>query len=241
MNSNEIVSAQKLELTSSGASWGAADEMTVDDFIISKVLLMQGLSEQVTEGNARMGEYRDSVSGELYAGVGENFEVIVFHREMTWTVFKDDKYIETIPVNDSNRDLPTKEGNIERNKTFNYYMLPVKQLSLMKEGATPVIISMKRSGIRTAKTLQKYFHQLKAQGLPSAAKVICLAAKKESNELGTFYTPTFSEGRDSTKEEIDIAYHWYQIIKKASAEGKIKVDNSEDKKPIKLDEDTIPF
>lgn len=235
-------------------AWGAADEVTPDDFLISKALLMQPLSEFVVNGlpegeNAEVGEYRDSISGDLLGKTGEFFEVLIFHRDMTWVIFEGDplKYKETVRLTDENRDWPIVEGDIQRNKTFNFYCLNAKTAT--QPDVVPIVISLKRTGLRTAKKLQMHFGKLKSKNLPSVEKVIQFKSIKRTNDRGqTFFVADYEVGRDATKEEKTAAWRWYENVKMALAEGRARVDDSDEvaknkKKPEGGEEDDgdVPF
>lgn len=245
--SNEVGEAKSTELaTLPEGAWGAADEMTADDFLIGKALIMQALSEMVTEGEASPGQYRNSLTGELYADVDETFDAICFFRDLTWVVFEGGEYKETIPVKDENRRLPIEEGDIRRDKTFNFYLLSVNDLAENPGSAAPVILSLKRTGVRTAKAIQTFFGNLAADKKPSAAYVIRLGTKKVKGEKGTYHVATFNPGRETTKEEQLVAYKWYKTILEAKKEQKIRVhDESEIDAPgasnSDEDDDDIPF
>ena len=245
----ELVEAKSREVALPSGAWGAADEVTPDDFLISKVLLMQALSDQVVNGDAKMGQYRDSVTGELYAAEDENFEALCIYRDMTWVVFEDGEYKETVPLTDENRNLPIEDGKIQRNKTFNFYLLPLKGIEESPASVVPAVLSLKRTGLRTAKAMQTHYNRLAAENLPSAHKVTLLGSSKKTNDRGTFAVPTFSVGRETTREEQLVAYQWYKNLVEAKKKNKVRVDDSDEKrgagrseKPTQeLDDEDIPF
>ena len=207
-------------------AWEGTDDYKPEDILISKALLMQPLSELVTDGNAQAGEYRDSISGDLFANEKKVFTAVVFDRFMTWVEFEDGKYIRTIPLTHENENLPIQDGNIERNKTYNFYMLP--ESILEDADAMPVVFSLKRTGVLTAKKMQTAFWKLTMINQPLAAIICEFTAIKKTNDKGTFYVAEFKQGRETTKEERETAYKWHLSLKKAREAGTVKVDDSDE-------------
>ena len=72
---------------------GDTDSMAVDnsDVQIPKVLVMQGLSNHVTNELRNVGEIADSVTGELLVPRGESREALLFEPFKTWVVFQNIK------------------------------------------------------------------------------------------------------------------------------------------------------
>lgn len=224
--------------------WGAAEELTSDDFLISRISVTQPLSKIVLEGEASVGELRDSVTKELLAKQGEVYEVIIFYRILNWVILKNGNYLKTEPVTVENTNLLSEEfvngEKIERIKTFNFYCLPIKD----GIAAQPKVLVMKKASIMKAKELQMFFGKLASLKKPSASVVIELFPIKQIRKEHTFFACNFKIGRETTKDELGLAYRWYQSMKNVKNVIVDKIEEDEDvSHPVSnvVDDDSIPF
>lgn len=230
----EVTKKQETELATSTNldSWGGGPEVTSNDFAIPKILVMQGLSDLVTEGVAKFGEFRDNINGELLGSIEKPMEIIPFHVEKVWVVLKknedgDFEYDSTIPVDRTNENwewtgLDEDGHEVRRDRTLNFYVLLPEEV---KNGdAMPYVISFRRTSSRAGKKLmtQMYVRNRQAKKVP-AAKVMNLVGRKEKNDKGTFVVLDVKVSRESTSEEVASAFEFFKLIQ----EGKGKVDNSD--------------
>lgn len=235
--------------------WGAIDDFGTDDFLITKVFQMQGLSKLVREEKARMGEWRDSVSNELLCAKEAEFEVIIFSAYRNILVSRLDpvsqkyKWVKTEALTPENSDFEfesqTMEGTFRRQMQYNYFLLPASDVNTM-----PLVLSLSSTKTKTAKRLATMMGKMKAKGLPSAAITFRLKSVNETNELGEWYGIEVSQGRPTTKEELQIAFDWYTRIKsdsritvhEASEMGEPSaVQGNSSSEPISGHQDDIPF
>lgn len=238
--SKEVAKKEKNEVGMPQGAWGAAENIGVDEVSLSKILLMQPLSDLVDAGKAKAGEFRDNVSGELVGGEDKPFEVMIIHRYLTWTIFDGPKYDKTVPVTDENRDWGYyAEGDVTRSKTFNFYCVFPDNLERL-----PAVMSLKNMAANTARAMQTYFMELRTKDKSSAASVLSFVSEKQENDKGKFYVPKFTVARDATPEELAKAYEWYQFVRQLEDANKLRVsdDNeSVDKKPALKEDEGVPF
>lgn len=226
------------EMTAQG--WGDTGVVMGQDIVLAKILPMQGLSELVADGKARMGEMRDSLTGALIAGIDQAFEFLPFHVEKFWDIMTDDgagnfKWDRTEPLVEVpgapgyNDNLPWEfeEAGLKarRVRRMNFYGLLASQV---KSGeAIPYILAFKSMSFKEGKKLftQMYMRNRRAN-LPPCAYVIAIKGVKRENDKGKFIVPTMELGRKATAEEVKQCYEWMQLIKK----GGVKVDDSDLKK-----------
>ena len=115
---SEIVE-KKNEVAMPTGSWGAADNLNVDEITLGRIWLMQALSGFVTDERAKQGEYRDSVSGDLLGDSKNPLEIMILGRYLTWMIMDGQEYKETLPVTDKNRGWSYHaEGGVTRSKTL---------------------------------------------------------------------------------------------------------------------------
>ena len=215
-----------LTVGASDGAWGSED-IGSDDITIPKILLMQPMSELVTDGIAKIGEFRSSLEKDKKLGDAETpLEVITFGSFKTWIEFKDGEYLATKKFTPENAELPLEEvaedgAIITRDKVLNFYCLVPKDVT--NNEAFPFVLSCRRTSYNAGKTIATHIKKLQMFKKPSAAKVFTLKSNKETNDKGTFFTIQVDVGRDSTKTELETAYEWYKLL----AKSKVKVDDSD--------------
>ena len=222
----ELAEAQDL------ASWGE-EEVTHNDVIIPKILAMQGLSELVTDGKAMFGEFRNSVTGDLLAKLGEDIEFIPVKRDKVWINFKYDEKADKFEfdgiesITRHNEDAPLEFKNEDgilcrRDRTFNFYVLLTRDL---EQGVVqPYVLSFRRTSLRAGKVLgtQMYITNKNAGKIP-AAVAMKLSGKKDSNDKGTFIRMVVETSRDATAQEQGSAFQILKLIQS----GEARVDDSD--------------
>lgn len=207
-------------------AWGA-ENVTSEQIIIPKIMLMQPMSELVTEGIARIGEFRSSLEKDKCLGSDKSpVEVIIFGSFNTWNVFIDNEYATSVPITVDNVHSPREEvgpngEKITRSRVLNFYCLLPKDI---KSGeAFPFVLSCKGTSEKAGRTLSTHFMKLKMFKKPTAAWVFGVKSVKETNDKGTFFVMDVEKLRDSTPEEVAAAYDWYTVLQKSA----VKVDDSE--------------
>lgn len=216
--------------------WGVPTSMSTQDMVIPKILPMQGLSQLVSDGIAKMGEFRDSISNELLGSIDAPVELIPFFLQKAWDIMEEDgkgnyKWARTVPLIDNPvaagyNDNWTWEGEengvaIKRVRRMNFFVLVRSQIGT---GAMPYVLSFKSTSLKEGKKLftEMYVRGIRA-GLPPAAHSYMLGGKKEKNDKGTFVVPTMTRASRTNPEELQECLHWIRLINSGAA----KVDNSD--------------
>lgn len=232
----EVAKKEANEVGMPTGAWGAADNIGADEVSLSKILLMQPLSELVSDDKAVAGEFRDSSSGALLGDGKKPMEIQIIHRYLTWTIFENGKYSKTIPVTDENRNWSYfGDDGTTRSKTFNFYCV-----SPSDSTRVPRVMSLKNMAASCARSIQTYFMELGAQDKPSASVVLSFTSEKQKNDKGTYHVPTFSIARDATADELANAYEKYQFVRKLEQANKIVVAD-EDEVVVNASTDDVPF
>lgn len=212
------------------SAWGV-QELTSKDIIIPKILVMQGLSKMVTDGNAKMGEFRDSLNGEVMGTFDkEPFEFVPFYMEKVWVIFEEKngtmKFSRTVPIDASNENWEIEETiagvKVRRDRTMNFYVLRPSEVA--KGAAVPYILSFRRTSARTGQKIatQMFLKNIKAGKTP-ASMVMSLSGTKQTNDKGTFIVTDATTTRPSTPDEITEAFAWVKQVKA----GRTKADTSD--------------
>lgn len=214
------------------SAWSdGAPTISKNDLIISKVLLMQGMSKLVTEGSARMGEIRDSVTGEMLADVGQTLEIVPFLCKKFWVQFsKGEKALEyagkvevvdnpSDPYYNADWDWETPEGRNDYAYEF-FVLVPGETM--------PKIVSFRRTGLKAGK---KMFNQMyilnREKDLPPPGYKMKLSGRKVVSDEGTYMVWDVERGDLTSTEELAGAFKVYQQITKGMQSGSVKVDDSD--------------
>jgi len=197
---------------SESATWGATTSDS-EDIIIPKAMLMQAMSEFVSEGQAKVGDFVDSTNvDDVLAAQGETFEAIFFKLEKRIMVFEDDKYafMEDYKTGYEREILTANKVVQRRSPLMTFYFL--RPSDIAAGTAFPYALSFKSTSLRSGKMLVTMFKRLEATNLRSANKVFTVGTKKEKNDKGTWFVPTTAIGRDTTQEELNTAYQWFKTL-----------------------------
>ena len=215
---------------------GLMDETPVDqrDLFIPKLLLMQPLSDLVTQGSAKAGEIRGSLDGNLVAADDELVEIILFRTFKTWVVFRDNgtgkpDFLEEVPLVPANaawaRNETVKGDTLVRYEQINYFgLLP----SEIEEGVfLPYLLGLRSTSYKTGKQLETQRAKLKDFGLPLPFKTFELSTQFTENEKGKYWIYTAKMGRPTTDQELAAVKHWNDLMKTVN----VVVDQGREEEP----------
>lgn len=225
---NDIISKPQLEVALPTGNWGASEQISQGDIIIPKIYLMQALSDLVEAERAKAGEWVDSIEETILAGRDDALEVIIFDSFKRWQIFSvaDGKqtfaYSEDYTEDNCNApyvDTDDEGKPIHRHLQYNFYCLLPSAID-----ETPYVLSLSKTATNAAKRINTLFAKLSRINRPSASIVLSLTAEKESNDKGTWYGIGVSKERDTTAQELAVAYDWYVQVRNNAA---IKVQDDE--------------
>ncbi len=209
--------------------WGS-NEASSKDIVIPKIQLMQGMSKKVLAGEAKLGDLIDSVTGEKLGDKEKPLVVIPFHMEKFFVVQKEVKqgnktkfeydHVEKItPANENAEWNYEHEGTkFKRVYTRNFYVLvPGKVL--------PYVIGFSSTSAQAGKELAtEMFVKNTMQNRAPCATKVAIGCKIETTDDGTWAVKTVKALEDSSKEDIALAYKWFQTVRKEET----KVDDAQD-------------
>ncbi len=244
----ELETKKSGELAASDTeSWGQSPIVTAQDIVIPKILPLQHMSEKVTQGKGKYGEFRDTLSNNLFGDLAQPVEFVPFHVEKKWLEFEmipkkggapKREYRGTVKIQDNptqpgyNDELPLREEGLERDRCMDFYVVVPSEVAAGE--ALPYVISFRRTSLKGGKKLMTQMYvRNRAAGKVPAATVMKLVGTDTSNDDGSYIVQDVELGRAATNEEVIAAKYWYDIIKKGGA----RVDESEFKeeadKPVK--------
>lgn len=224
--SQEVVEQGSTEVAVSLADFGES-AISAQDIVIPKVLTMQGLSKLVTEGQAKFGDFVDSISSQVIGCYDKkHLEFIPFHMDKTWTVSKKKgdryQYLKTEACTPENENRQWEEvingEQFKNEKALNFYCI------LPSDPSMPYIIQFKGTSSKAGKELATQMYvKNRAVGKVPPAKVMKLMGEKTTNDSGIFIKLKTAMVRDSSVDEIKNCLEWFQTIRK----GAVKVDDSD--------------
>lgn len=197
------------------------------DIIIPKILAMQGLSDMVTDGKAKLGEFRESVSGRLIGSTEKPFDIIPVSIAKMWhiqkRVGKKYEFCRKDPINPQNEDLEweyTENGEqYKRERAYEVYCLLPEEAD-----GLPFLMVFKNTSLYAGRKIwnQMYIFNPRA-GLTPASHLITVSGSIQKNDMGTYMVMDARVSRKATDEEVAFAYQWSETI----AGGTVKESSTE--------------
>ena len=233
--SKEIIKKEegKLELRLSGDQHMPAgfDEVEREDLKIPRLAILQGLSQIVVEGKARMGQMANSLTKEIFDEMVEfiplfmfktraQFEkgrgLVMLSRDNTIVTMAIDEFAEYL--NKPIEEVPGAAWDGNEPPTFNLvYNFPVLLVGRLNE--FPISISLMKTSAKAAKDL---LSMARFSGEDMFARVYTIRTKVENNEKGTYAIPIIEFSRRAEDEEYAIAKkcfdEWYRRKKDISVD-----------------------
>jgi hypothetical protein len=214
------------------AAWGVHESMlTSKDIQIPKILPMQAMSKLVTNGDAKFGEFRESLDNRVLGDLNSPLEFVPFFMEKCYVVMrlKEGKFRwnRSVPIVPANEDHPfeaqSEDGHAEKwYRTMNFYVLLPDEVK--KGCAIPYVLSFRSSSARAGQklTTRMYVKNLQAGATP-ASMAMKLLGTKTTNDKGTFVVLDVETLRESTEQEVAECFDWVKKIRG----GNVKVDQSD--------------
>jgi hypothetical protein len=223
---------QALPTEMGAGSWGSED-ISSEDMIIPKLLVMQGLSDLVADGKATMGEFRSSLDGKKLGDEKSPVEFVVFNTFKDWVISEDGEFTQIVPVTAENQGWAYEEvinGHaIKRVKGLNFYVLLTEDIK--NNEAFPYVISFRSTSYTAGKKLATHLAKLRMFKQPSAAQVFSLSTIREKNDKGTFMVLDVTPAAKATPEQLASAWQWHEVLKTSKS---VKIDEElETKAPPK--------
>lgn len=198
-------------------SWGA-ENVSSNDLLISKILLMQPLSTLVVDGAAAPGDMVDSVSKQVLGNKNKPVEIIPISMTKTWSIFKNVggkfEYDHTEPMDPRNEMLPYEfevDGvQYQRNKDLNYFVL------LRSEGKDasvfPRVITFRRTSSMAGRNLATHFSKAAMERIPPASYGFNVSCTMEKNDKGSYFVYHIERTTRTDAQELGSAYRWYKLL-----------------------------
>jgi len=213
-------------------------DTTAEDISIPKVLIMQGQSPRVLDGDAQFGDLVDTLNWEVMASIKrgkddvKTLEVVPVHWEKYWIIKKaDGQKWKTVALTkmtpaDQEKDPYEKwdEGGVAHKRIYLHVFY------IMIKGKTiPYTIGFRGSSREAGKAFRTQMYEInktiKAAPYVQSpmGRVIEITPVKTLKDDNTFVTLEIKPIRESTLEEAREALKWNKALKS----GKAKADHSD--------------
>ena len=220
------------------------------DVIIPKVLLMQGLSEMVTERKAMMGDMVRSTTGEKLGDDKSPLEIIPLTFKNTWVLQEQVagkfEYRGIEPRTAANEGLEwdfVKNGaKWKRVKSIELFaLLPADvdaelaeiakfektgEMPDLNKTLLPVVISFRSTSYTAGKSVVTHFTKaagMAKYGVKAHGFTLSVKCRPEKNDKGSYFVWDVAQGKKVSPKAYERAEEWYSVI---SADQNLKVDEA---------------
>lgn len=229
-------------------SWGA-EGYDNSDILIPRLLLMQGQSQFVADGKAKVGDIIKSTTGTIYGDSQNPVTIIPIMMWKDWTIERKEKnkweysHTEKVASLSNEREWTQPNGeSFRRNTNLNFFVLLAKDCKMEQEaieqadktGSEPDVnafvmpchLKFSRTSYTTGKFLVTHFATMSQFKRPPAMKMFKLGAKKLDGDQGPYQVFTVENYENTPLPFIYIAKKWYDVLK--VAKDTVKIDDAAD-------------
>lgn len=227
-------------------SWGA-EGVDNSDILIPRLMLMQGLSDFVTDGSAKLGDIVRSTTGEVLATKDKPLAIIPILTHKTWVTLEkvgnkfEFRSIE--PVNPTNATAPLEwqqQGSLwRRDLSLEFFVLLPSDIARERKALDkitagempdaadalfPCHLSFRRTSYQAGKVLSTHFSTAGRFKLPPASSTFHLSSETVKNDQGTFAVLSVKVAGKTSMDDLAVAKRWYDILAAAQAKNRVAVD-----------------
>ena len=210
--------------------------ISASDLLISRIGVMNALSEMVKSGQFRIGDIVDTSAEEKLGDATSNVDFIVLKSFKYWTQTKDKEFVKgSYQPAISNNDKPwTEAGNIKNIFNHSFYVLLKKDL---EEGVEiPYTINFRSTEVKKAKRICTIIYRMLQQGNPCYANYFELSTKEERSGKDSWFGAKIGVGQAVPVEIQNRSAKMLDMINSSEASGTIKHTDDAD-----LESADVPF
>lgn len=240
--SNEITTAQTKELsTTEAANTSGGEEILSGSIVIPRLLIMQGLSELVTERKAVLGDIVRSQPVEILGNPEKpvKFIPITFNNEwmLSEKVGAKFEFRGMEKMTAANEHLPwefKKDGvDWKRTKVVNLYVLLPSDIEAEKAELAkaangempdpdkvlfPLLLSFRSTSFPAGKDIVTHFAKAKHFGVKGYVSTMELSCYQDKNDSGSFYVAKVTKCGQTSKDYLAACESWYNILQTRKVE-----------------------
>lgn len=220
-------------------SFGAfgSEEVEAQDIRIPKVLLMQSISQAVTDGKADSGDFVNSITLVPFANCSsakrkeKTFKIIPIYFFKSWMITEEvegkQEFLTIEPYSSSNFQKGREEifNGVKRQNNLTYNILCMREEDLSDPTAFPHMISVNRMSSNFGKDIFSFGQKAQMAKKPACAYTIEVGGEIMKNTKGSFNVwkvRGVAETKDLQKHIARMKL-WYDTF----VAGKAKVDDSD--------------
>lgn len=238
---NEIVKKDPGAIAHVFKKTGGALTIDPKDILIPKILLMQGISDWVTNNKAKMGDMMDSVTEKSIGGFDTGINFVPLYHYKTMKIYNASS---SRPVLEREANWGPEVANLQWEEIrggvkyknvacLNFYVMLEKDLE--EPGATPYLLTFKSSSYKNGRKLINHFLKMDSAGHSPIALTFKLTSNKEKNDDGTFAVLNVEEVSRTSAENAQVLLRWSDVVSK----GSVRIDDR-DEAPAKASLKDIP-
>ena len=219
---NETLPALPTENLPAEATQQVDSGFSANDISFPKLWLMQGLSDAVSDGKAKMGDFLNSATGEIIADSTTGVNIIPIHMTKISYISKLDTASGKYEFAYSKPVLTVEEEKLpwdfeENGQKFKRDLARVFYVLLESDPTIPFIISLRGTSAKTGQKLATQMYIMNKMQAPNAffpaISTIKVTGKKDKNDKGTFFVWDISPVSKTKPELIEAASNWYSVVK----------------------------
>lgn len=217
-NNLTVAKPQGMAMAGNGAR--GFDNFDNSDLIIPRLRLLQGLSQAVVDGLGIIGQFQDTLTGEI---LGDEVEVVLMGMKNGAVYFEAGKGMQCKSVDgitsirgDSCKDCPFGHyhagewvDDVPPKCSSSKEFMAVTRKTLSGEESRPMVISFLKTSYKEGKRLAS---MARFTGKDIFANAYKITSEKIKNDKGTFAVLKLSPTGLITPEEFVSAESWYNIL-----------------------------
>jgi len=197
-------------------------DMGANDFLPTKILLMQGISQFVADRKAQIGDFVNNMTGEIVGSAGTKpVRLLPFAMKKYYAVekYNGTKFVFSHIVEDTGVKLPNdfEVGGVKHRNMHTYVFFCMTEAMDI-----PVSISFRSTSHKEGQKLLNFMAnqaRKKPEPQPPFANWIKLDAIGKKNDQGNFMVLTTSPDSVSTEEERKECRTWVPVVKEVKNFG----------------------
>lgn len=209
------------------------DEIEEGDLKMPRLSILQGLSEVVIDGKAKMGQLGNSLTKEIYGDEVDFIPLFMFKTRAQFDIERGlvmmsrdnetvtmaidefaeylDKPVEEVPGSAWEKDIPPTFGVV-----YNFPVLLIGKLHIF-----PISLSLMRTAIKVAKEL---LSMARFSGEDMFARVYTLKSEIVKGDKGTYAVPVIDFKRRCEDDEYAIAKKFFDLLYRRKKDIEVELE-----------------
>lgn len=216
------------------------DEIEEGDIKMPRLSILQGLSEIVVDGKAKMGQLANSLTKEVYGDAADFIPLFMFKTrarfdlERGLVMMSRDNVTVTLARDEFEKfigkpieEVPGAEWDGKKPPTFSIvYNFPL--ILADRPFHFPISLSLMKTGVKSAKEL---ISMARFSGEDMFARVYTIKSEIVKNEKGTYAVPIIDFKRRCTDEEYMVAKKFFDMLYRRKKDISVELEEEPGEEP----------